>query len=108
MNEVQAVKVLRVEDGDDIFRDDDFGLEKSPREFFSRVPLEDLRLKMGSMVLLLFSHPVLFVYTNRANPVRDCRLINQIPKLCRVFLTSRDKLIRQLFRSVFSLRKIGI
>jgi hypothetical protein len=55
--------------------------------------LKGLRLKMGSLVLLPFSHPVLFVYTNRANPVRDCRLINQIPKLCRVFLTSRDKLI---------------
>ena len=78
------------------------------KRIFSRVPTGGLRLKMGSLVLLPLSHPVLFVYTNRANPVRDCRLINQIPKLCQVFLTSRDKLIWQLFRSVFSLRKIGI
>ena len=76
-----------------IFRDDDFWIGKGPREFFSRVPLKGLRLKMGSMVLLPLSHPVLFVYTNRANPMRDCRLINQIPKLCRVVLTSRDRLI---------------
>jgi hypothetical protein len=75
-----------------IFRDVD-GLDKVQENFFSRVPLEGLRLKMGSMVLLPLSHLVLFVYTNRANPVRDCQLINQIPKLCRVLLTSRDRLI---------------
>ena len=84
-----------------IFRDDDFWIGKGPREFFSRVPLKGLRLKMGSLVLLPFSHPVLFVYTNRANPMRDCRLINQIPKVISSLNESRQvKSI--LFRFVFS------
>ena len=85
-----------------IFRDDDFGLEKGPREFFSRVPLKGLRLKMGSMVVLSFSHLVFIcVHTNRANPIRDCRLINQIPKVISSLNESRQvKSI--LFRFVFS------
>ena len=80
-----------------IFRDGDFWIGKGPREFFSRVPLKGLRLKMGSMVVLPFSHLVFIcVHTNRANLMRDCRLINQIPKSYRV-LTSRDKLSRFCF-----------
>ena len=80
-----------------IFRDDDFWIGKGPREFFSRVPLKGLRLKMGSMVVLPFSHLVLFVYTQIE--LIPCEIVGSSTKFQKSYrvLTSRDKLSRFCF-----------
>ena len=85
-----------------IFRDGDFWIGKGPREFFSRVPLKGLRLKMGSMVVLPFSHLVLFVYTQIE--LIPCEIVGSSTKFQKIIsnLNESRQVKSILFRFVFS------
>jgi hypothetical protein len=88
VDEVQDVDGVRVGDGDD-FERWAFGLENFQENFLT-CSGEGLR---SNRKFIYFRFLIWFicVHTNRANPLRDCRLINQIPKgICRVFNESRQ------------------